>query len=44
MSEIISLAPQNVWKHFDSLTQVPRPSGHLEKSNLSCWNSVRALE
>lgn len=31
MSEIISLAPQNVWKHFDSLTQVPRPSGHLEK-------------
>ena len=31
MSEILSLAPQNVWKHFDSLTQVPRPSGHLEK-------------
>ena len=31
MSEIISLAPQDVWKHFDSLTQVPRPSGHLEK-------------
>ena len=31
MSEILSLAPQNVWKHFDSLTQVPRPSGHLDK-------------
>ena len=31
MSEIISLAPQIVWKHFDSLTQVPRPSGHLDK-------------
>lgn len=31
MSEILSLAPQNVWKHFYSLTQVPRPSGHLDK-------------
>lgn len=31
MSEILSLAPQNVWKHFYALTQVPRPSGHLEK-------------
>jgi dipeptidase D len=27
MSTIIQLAPQNVWKHFYSLTQVPRPSG-----------------
>jgi magnesium transporter len=31
MSEILSLAPQNVWKHFYSLTQIPRPSGHLKK-------------
>lgn len=31
MSTILSLAPQNVWKHFYSLTQVPRPSGHLTK-------------
>ena len=31
MNEILSLAPQNVWKHFYSLTQIPRPSGHLEK-------------
>ena len=31
MSEILSLAPQNVWKHFHSITQIPRPSGHLEK-------------
>ena len=23
MSTILSLAPQNVWKHFYSLTQVP---------------------
>ena len=31
MSTILSLAPQNVWKHFYSLTQVPRPSGYLKK-------------
>ncbi len=31
MSEILSLAPQNVWKHFHSLTLIPRPSGHLDK-------------
>lgn len=31
MSTILSLAPQNVWKHFYSLTQVPRPSGHLKQ-------------
>ncbi|MGL5271966.1 MAG: aminoacyl-histidine dipeptidase [Phocaeicola sp.] len=30
MSTILSLAPQNVWKHFYALTQVPHPSGHLE--------------
>lgn len=29
MNTIQSLAPQAVWKHFYSLTQVPRPSGHL---------------
>ena len=31
MSEIKNLQPQAVWKNFDLLTQVPRPSGHLEK-------------
>ncbi|MCI5560542.1 MAG: aminoacyl-histidine dipeptidase [Phocaeicola sp.] len=31
MSEILSLAPQNVWKHFYDLTQIPRPSGHMER-------------
>jgi dipeptidase D len=30
MDTIKSLAPQCVWKHFYELTQVPRPSGHLE--------------
>lgn len=38
MSEILSLAPQNVWKHFYALTQVPRPSGHLAKFSRSYWN------
>lgn len=31
MSTILSLSPKNVWKHFHSLTQIPRPSGHLER-------------
>ncbi|WP_300698304.1 aminoacyl-histidine dipeptidase [Bacteroides sp.] len=31
MSTILNLTPQNVWKHFYSLTQIPRPSGHMEK-------------
>lgn len=28
---IKDLSPREVWKHFEALTQVPRPSGHLEK-------------
>ncbi|MBQ6693668.1 MAG: aminoacyl-histidine dipeptidase [Bacteroidaceae bacterium] len=28
---IKDLQPREVWKHFESLTQVPRPLGHLEK-------------
>ena len=31
MSEIKNLNPTCSWKNFDALTQVPRPSGHLEK-------------
>lgn len=31
MSEIKNLNPECVWRNFDALTQVPRPSGHLEK-------------
>lgn len=31
MSEIKNLKPECVWKNFYSLTQVPHPSGHLEK-------------
>jgi len=28
---ILDLKPVNVWKHFYALTQIPRPSGHMEK-------------
>lgn len=27
----MDLAPQGLWKHFYSLTRIPRPSGHVEK-------------
>lgn len=31
MGEIKNLKPAEIWHNFDALTQVPRPSGHLEK-------------
>ena len=31
MSEIKKLQPECIWRNFYALTQVPRPSGHLEK-------------
>ena len=31
MSAITNLSPAAIWRNFDLLTQVPRPSGHLEK-------------
>ena len=31
MSEIRNLKPEALWRNFDELTQVPRPSGHLDK-------------
>lgn len=31
MSEIKNLQPAAIWRNFYALTQVPRPSGHLEK-------------
>ncbi|MDY3853063.1 MAG: aminoacyl-histidine dipeptidase [Prevotella sp.] len=30
MSEIKNLNPESIWRNFHNLTQVPRPSGHLE--------------
>ena len=31
MNEILNLQPACIWKNFYALTQIPRPSGHLEK-------------
>ena len=31
MNEIQNLQPECIWRNFYKLTQVPRPSGHLEK-------------
>jgi len=31
MNEIQNLNPQCIWKNFYALTQIPRPSGHVEK-------------
>ena len=46
MSEIKNLQPVEVWKNFDLLTQVPRPSGHLEKVQkfLLDWAAEKGVE
>lgn len=46
MSEIANLQPQAIWKNFDLLTQVPRPSGHLEKVQqfLLDWAAQKGVE
>lgn len=31
MSEIKNLKPEAIWRNFDALTKIPRPSGHLER-------------
>jgi len=46
MSEISKLQPQAIWSNFDLLTQVPRPSGHLEKFQkfLLDWAASKGVE
>ena len=46
MSEIANLQPQAIWKNFDLLTRVPRPSGHLEKVQqfLLDWAAQKGVE
>lgn len=46
MSTIKDLNPQIVWKNFHALTQVPRPSGHLERIQefLLQWASEHGVE
>ena len=43
---IQDLNPQAIWKNFYLLTQVPRPSGHLEKIQqfLLRWAAERGVE
>jgi len=31
LNDILQLSPGEVWRHFHSLTRIPRPSGHEEK-------------
>ena len=44
--KIEELAPQCVWKNFYQLTQVPRPSGHLQKiqSFLLQWGKDKGID
>ena len=44
--KIQELQPQEVWRNFHLLTQVPRPSGHLEKIQqfLLSWAKERGIE
>lgn len=46
MSEILKLQPEALWRNFHLLTQVPRPSGHLEKIQqfLLDWAKERNIE
>lgn len=46
MDEIKNLEPRLLWKNFHALTQVPRPSGHLEKVQrfLLGWAKERGIE
>ncbi|RRD78399.1 aminoacyl-histidine dipeptidase [Alloprevotella sp. OH1205_COT-284] len=46
MSEILKLQPAAIWRNFHLLTQVPRPSGHLEKIQkfLLDWAAERNIE
>ena len=46
MNEIKNLQPTCIWKNFHALTQVPRPSGHLEKIQqfLLDWGKEAGVE
>ena len=44
MKTIESLDPQNVWKHFYALTQVPRPSGFLKPIQEFLLNFGKSLK
>lgn len=41
--EILKLKPENVWKHFYELTQIPRPTGHTEAVANYVYNFGKSL-
>lgn len=41
--EILNLKPENVWKHFYELTQIPRPTGHTKKVEQYIVNFAKSL-
>ena len=43
MSEIKNLKPESIWRNFHNLTQVPRPSGHLEKVKAFLLNFAKEV-
>jgi dipeptidase D len=43
MKTILSLNPTSVWKHFHSLTQIPRPSGFMQPVTEFLLNYGRGL-
>ena len=42
-NKISALQPVEVWRHFDKLCAIPRPSGHLEKVTRYVADFGRAL-
>jgi len=41
--EILNLKPENVWKHFYELTQIPRPTGHTKAVEQYVVNFAKSL-
>ncbi|MFA7141056.1 MAG: cytosol nonspecific dipeptidase, partial [Proteiniphilum sp.] len=42
-TEILQLTPQSVWKHFHSITQIPRPTGQMEEMTRFMTSFGKAL-
>lgn len=45
-SPLASLKPSLIWKHFDALRQIPRPSGHEEAvmAHIRAWADARGFK
>ena len=42
-AEILSLKPKTIWKHFHSLTQIPRPTGQMNEVTRFVMDFGKAL-